>query len=1519
MKYHSTASTIVISISIALMFILVSIFILTSLNMTSPTLMLTNKLFESWEELDSNISIEFTSIERNLRDRVYINGISIKYYDSEIAYFEDIEIKRGLFSLLRYALTGNGVLDIVAEHGKIQIPTIDNGNGGTSSFNIDKSISIELPDQLFAWGVSIVLQDVGIEYGNARLDSSNMSIYFDHGLDDFTLAFDTPVFEYMDNSNEYTINKISLNIDYDNGFGINAAFADGVIKYDSYSAKIGTTIVNTRIESLSQINLARIPIDIKNSGISISSEELSFDARKMAIGYDSKSIEARLDDIKLGYGKYSAGIGSMDISTGNMREYSIVSNQIEASDDSYTILKANRIDSSLDLDKKRASISSGWINSGIISEFTGAYISDISLLSFLATLDFNSDYHLLLESSAIINSSDRFISGTTFSVGFDGIKASSFAGSLRIDEFKVPSIDDTLSLYAEYAENNLKANISFTDAFSMELSVDRNIDFALDIDNLDLIRLKPLISNYVPMLTSYIAEETTMNGKMVANLVKDDDAKYGVVGNILYDIGIDEIRFNNSSFSLSSNLLMDLKDEEVVFDDFAIRSDWVDIFYNGSLNFISNLPEGRFEIISSNGKPYFTLDMEASNLREYTFMAESPYIQDSYATGIVNFATENLIRSDAEIAILGRKNPFDLRIELDKKRLTMDNDNIDIDVDWDNILDISIILDKLPIPTVEQANLTTLDLNLGISFDFAKQDFALDIPRAVLANIYSPVESPTFSFTAHGNNDSVTISNVLLTAEDLNALYGSAFLDLANQRLALSLSDRNDENYLLSISKEEGRYFGVFRGEAMNLKRLGFDGMVGNINLTGKAEKLSDFAFSGELSARAFDAINDDRRIEASLYIDNNQLRLSDFAYSTSSLKLSLDNFEYNATTGKANADTIDAFISLEHSDRPYTISSRMHMDISLNPDVTLFDSLFSLFKAKGAGTDISLVLDYLDADNSLRVENKELKASYDGEKLSVSGSLANGFYNTKSGDMDISVDIDPISVFSLSGNMKEKHSLRIGFDKFAVSLANFYFPSPYLVFYNPAYLYGEINVVIGDDGIDSFGELNCDYSEFDVWWLPHERVILHNATFIIWENDIVSILTDATVLNTETYERIPTKIKLGLYFDSSFGFDSWELDVYIADPYSINFRLPMVASNIDMKGKVSGHYRIYATDNVINNSGELAVDDVVMSLGLDEMPYWWVNTTKTTSDFEVLLRNNIQFIYPLSTNPILSAYIADNTPIGFKLDDNGFSIRGDISLRSGEIYYFQKYFYITEGTIGFRNGLSGLDPIVNLRARLRDFDEKGDSVDIYLVLRDATLDNIAPTFESSPNKDLNEIMSILGQAILPSTAYGDTSLTTAVSLATASVDILSRVGILGPIDNGLSSSIRSSLAIDTFSLHTNILANLVADTVSLATSSSGFNNYSPMARYLDGTSLYIGKYLSQNLYLQAMIHLAADRKNDNKRFSFIADDLIMDTEISLEWSNPLCTVTFFTQPVNLTPYGIVDGFGFSLKKRILF
>ena len=325
--------------------------------------------------------------------------------------------------------------------------------------------------------------------------------------------------------------------------------------------------------------------------------------------------------------------------------------------------------------------------------------------------------------------------------------------------------------------------------------------------------------------------------------------------------------------------------------------------------------------------------------------------------------------------------------------------------------------------------------------------------------------------------------------------------------------------------------------------------------------------------------------------------------------------------------------------------------------------------------------------------------------------------------------------------------------------------------------------------------------------------------------------------------------------------------------------------------------------------------------MGIKGLPDWYVPAYLTTTSFNVKTGKGVKFFYPNSPNPFISATLTENQAFSFTYDHltDEFEVDGNFAFRSGEIYYFQKNFFITEGSMVLHtdaiSGRNAVIPRINLRAKVTDFDSAGNRVDIFLVLRDSTLTSLNPYFESIPAKEVNEIMEILGQSILPTGAYGEIGLYSVASLAAAATDVAERLGLLELSQTAqLTETIRISLGLDMFSIRSNIVQNILFDALPVT---GVMGSLSPIARYLHNTSIFMGKYIGTNFFLQALVHLSAMERS-KVGSSFLSPDLSIDLELSLDWENPLATISFFTQPSELSFTNILDTMGFSVTKRIV-
>jgi hypothetical protein len=98
------------------------------------------------------------------------------------------------------------------------------------------------------------------------------------------------------------------------------------------------------------------------------------------------------------------------------------------------------------------------------------------------------------------------------------------------------------------------------------------------------------------------------------------------------------------------------------------------------------------------------------------------------------------------------------------------------------------------------------------------------------------------------------------------------------------------------------------------------------------------------------------------------------------------------------------------------------------------------------------------------------------------------------------------------------------------------------------------------------------------------------------------------------------------------------------------------------------------------------------------------VRTIPVITDLTIIAGRKVEFLWPNEDYPIIRAY-ADITDIrtGLKVASNSeteeYSLVGNIRLRSGEIFYIQRSFYIREGTLYFNENETRFLPQISARA----------------------------------------------------------------------------------------------------------------------------------------------------------------------------------------------------------------------------
>ncbi|ULQ59844.1 translocation/assembly module TamB [Brucepastera parasyntrophica] len=288
--------------------------------------------------------------------------------------------------------------------------------------------------------------------------------------------------------------------------------------------------------------------------------------------------------------------------------------------------------------------------------------------------------------------------------------------------------------------------------------------------------------------------------------------------------------------------------------------------------------------------------------------------------------------------------------------------------------------------------------------------------------------------------------------------------------------------------------------------------------------------------------------------------------------------------------------------------------------------------------------------------------------------------------------------------------------------------------------------------------------------------------------------------------------------------------------------------------------------------------------------------------DLTLNLGQKAEFRWVLAEVPILRSFIQADEPIRIALNTrtNNFQLRGAATLRGGEVFYLKRSFYLRQGSIIFNENQSRFDPIVSLRAEIRDRDEDGQSVRIILSAENQPLSNLVPVLSSEPPKSELELMVLLGQV-----ATGDASRDTLWrDVIVVGSDFAAQLGIFRRVEN----AIRDFLHLDMFSIRTLLIQNAIFGTAMQNTSGNSSEKKMTIGNYFDNTTVYMGKYFGSAIFVDALVHFSYyDQETSQTTRENVVGNLLIQPEIGLEMNTPFFTLRWTNTLENLDTLFVAD------------
>jgi len=253
----------------------------------------------------------------------------------------------------------------------------------------------------------------------------------------------------------------------------------------------------------------------------------------------------------------------------------------------------------------------------------------------------------------------------------------------------------------------------------------------------------------------------------------------------------------------------------------------------------------------------------------------------------------------------------------------------------------------------------------------------------------------------------------------------------------------------------------------------------------------------------------------------------------------------------------------------------------------------------------------------------------------------------------------------------------------------------------------------------------------------------------------------------------------------ASFTMDQWIPETYAVDidtKSSGAVHVKYVFGPMNLNGFAQGRLSINGDMQTAKIAGNIKAFSTIMTIGDINAAASAVQQSQQQPETAIVLDLNIEsgkaveFLWPNTNFPILRTYADIGQKLSVRLDSRttDFRVIGDIKIIGGEIFYFDRSFYLREGMIRFDERKELFDPTLTARAEIRESTDEG-LVRIYLVADNTKLSQFFPRFESDSALTNPEILAILGKNIFTTEPTDSINFSTALLVTS---DVLSQIGL---------------------------------------------------------------------------------------------------------------------------------------------
>ncbi|MDR0411926.1 MAG: translocation/assembly module TamB domain-containing protein [Treponema sp.] len=805
---------------------------------------------------------------------------------------------------------------------------------------------------------------------------------------------------------------------------------------------------------------------------------------------------------------------------------------------------------------------------------------------------------------------------------------------------------------------------------------------------------------------------------------------------------------------------------------------------------------------------------------------------------------------------------------------------------------LSGYIEAVNVPFFFQGRNVALNIEASLRYD-TRDSWSADVNTFEIVNLWTPISSSnTIRFSAYADQDGVQFSS-LFWNDGVNALNGNSSLRYADNFSMidglLSLSDESGkEAYQLDFSctdvfSENRSLDAHLQGTGMRLER--FTQNAYGAVVSGKMDidwrDIENFSTHVELSSVSATVNDVGIRLKCSLSVDNDSAEIREVEAHYGSLnvniplvRMSLDG-KYAETAVIVDGTALGRAVELTFAltvDFDSVVDSWLdvaRIAESFKGDLTVDRARFDALK-----TASPFGFEFSHRDKTMRVTG----GPNDMLRLNI----------TDSGDFYAGLSAPFPIRGTIIGNVDTKN-IDMACRNLYVDLAALWKLVP------PQ---KDIAVVGGFINADVEIQGPLASPEFFGQAIGNS-VRLQVPTYL--KHDIRPVPMTVTFNGTDmSFGPIPASVGTGYGTVSGiFHFDRWVPDTFtinilVEEPNAIPFGFDIMG--IIAAGDAFGRLTLSQSDGVFHVGGDLTAQNSEITLNGEEFEAAQNQPmdvdVPSTVNLTVRTGSKVEFLWPTMTFPLIRVYADQGVVLNIQSDTvmERFALVGDVRLRSGEIFYFERSFYLREGLLSFNENEVRFEPHISARAEVRDRLDEG-AVTISMIIDNAPLWSFNPRFESNPPLSQIAIFELLGQTMMSGVDEGGGSGRMA--------GLSSLTDLVAQTQGGRRAErqIRNWLHLDMFSLRTQLVQNLLfRSSMFQQWVQRGQEQIESSARpgnLFDNTTVFIGKYLTKDMFLQVMLSLRYDRSNPN------FGGLTLEPDFGLELQNPFFDIRWSFVPLH--------------------